>query len=1213
MSGHFNYKILEELSIGKGLSQIQYVFNSLVSKLIDYLNLQPLYKEIIIKLVDDKNFTKRKNTSILDFGTERVIQNKKLILKVDENCQKFLPFILLREAYYSFVPNEASELVKICINQIVENDFDKLSGSSEWKKFLRDSLVNRNFIQSEFDKLQKFFKIEAKEPLESSVQFFFNEIREKALLSQDEKIDHFYDQIFEKYTYKTSRSFFNEDIIETLRILIHLFYENKLYLNLSDYQTLFKRFKENKKIDSNLSLRKFAENMQWINKCTSIAPSYDIFYDAIDHFTIICIIKFNPLLEKNKIKMVMEEWPFYHSSKSPTNSFETEISLNFTVPKVYLNDLIKYFEILEGFGYITNKELYRIFKKASPINLNYFAEISNVNKVIDPNNIKYKNKYEIEYEIEYPTVSHSVPISLFDFIILDRVRNFSVTGLTFDKRIGTLKAIKEDIENELRKQSNFTKEFKKIFEKILSSEILKQEFLKLLEKNMSKGFLYLYSKLNHVLNYIDLINNIFNDHSKIASIYQLQIFVSKKAFFQHIEDQLLIQKENIKKIVFRDFVPLYFQSITLFREKVEKIQTFYNALDACYNFKILDLNNIKKFVKSHKLVEEIYRMREKRYEEVFKPLSLYKITNDKIESTIEAFLNHDPPIIKPFLINTILTSTFAKYYPQLIVKDTPEVYKSLIKLKLYFPRMFIFNIRELPSKRKLLCINTYFINIKEKALLFSILYSSFKESIITIKRYFWRGVKRISKFEPRDFYDFGNNQLLYLKDIFKQLLIYSKEILGDKLEWPKYPLKNNIQNLFWSTSQNMDMLKKSVKDRISRQEIFFDLKELEDLLEFRNNIEINLMNRAKFIEVKAKEFFKRYINSIKILPAFQKFGFSQYYLFFRPFFYSSPIFEIDFKLLFINSFQKIKYPACIEPTPAIFGEFIFPFRAPNKSYLNWLVKSKKNVSEYCLLHKKKFYDIIHFNRNLTKEGWNYSSIRFKSYMHDILFNPTYDPKISEIREFDLNEKSESYIYGQGTQEYEDLIQIYNIQSIDIKSFLGTSQNSKISNITELLKKKLIFPYLSLKNLDFQDKVSIILPDTKQGFNEKVIKIFSFFNVCRIYEIEGEFFIYGFQQERTFENGLLIEIWFPKCELDEFFNVFDLLFQYLEIKHYIILTDLVNGKTLLKSVYGNLDFLKEYNPLLNLMWNDKDKIWMNHKLFNEKFEPIYPELIKKDKQ
>ena len=30
----------------------------------------------------------------------------------------------------------------------------------------------------------------------------------------------------------------------------------------------------------------------------------------------------------------------------------------------------------------------------------------------------------------------------------------------------------------------------------------------------------------------------------------------------------------------------------------------------------------------------------------------------------------------------------------------------------------------------------------------------------------------------------------------------------------------------------------------------------------------------------------------------------------------------------------------------------------------------------------------------------------------------------------------------------------------------------------------------------------------------------------------------------------------------------------------------------------------------LIWNDKDKIWMNHKLFNEKFEPIYPDLIPK---
>jgi len=432
------------------------------------------------------------------------------------------------------------------------------------------------------------------------------------------------------------------------------------------------------------------------------------------------------------------------------------------------------------------------------------------------------------------------------------------------------------------------------------------------------------------------------------------------------------------------------------------------------------------------------------------------------------------------------------------------------------------------------------------------------------------------------------------------------------LGWVECPLNYNEYESFWSGNQNMDTLISTVKKRISHHDIDFNLKELGDLSEFSENLEGKLLDRIKFLNVKAKKFFERYINSIKFLPAFQKFGFSQYCLYFRPFFYKSQTFGIDFRLLFTNSLQKVKYNACLEPDQAVFCEYIFPFRNPNKSYLNWLVKSKKHVSEYCLFYKKKYYDVIHFNRNLRKEGWDYSSIRFKSYMQDVLFKPTYDPKISEIREFDLNEKIESNIYGHGTQEYKDLIRVYNIHSINIKSYLGTRNYTIVENITELLKKKLIFPYISLKNLDFQDKISIILPDTKQEFNEKIIKIFSFFNVGRIYEIEGEFFIFGFQQERTFENGLLIEIWFPKCELDEFFNVFDLLFHYLEIKHYVILTDLVNGNTLLKSVYGNLDFLKEYNPLLNLIWNDKDKIWMNHKLFNEKFEPIYPDLIKKYK-
>ena len=1208
MLGNTVYKTLEELSKGIGLSQLQHVLNSIISELGEYLQLEPLYKDIAIKLVGKEKFARRENESILDFGVRRVVQDDELIVEINEVHKKFLSFILLREAYYSFVDKEASELVKICINQIVENDLSGLLASKEWKKLIKDSLVNRDFIHSQFDKLQKFFKIEAREPFKSVTLFFFKDIRENPSLCRDNNIDRFYDIIFERYTYYKSKSLFNPEIMETLRILIQIFYETKSYLNFSNYQILFNKFKENKQIDTKLSLRKFTENMQWINKDTSIAPTYDINYGAIDYYPIFGYIKFNPLLEKNKIISSLEEWPFLSILKFSENGFATEIVITLITPMVYLNDFLNYFNTLEEWGYI-KKKLYHYFTKNSILNLNYFSDISNVSKIIDPHHVKYEKNLEISACIDHTNVSHPYPFSLFDFILLDRVRNFSVTGLTFDKRIETLNFIKNDIENEIRKQNDFNKKFKERLGNVLNSPMLRQQFLKVLEKNKDQGFLYTYSQLGNILNYLDLIGKILDDRPEISNIHQLQTFLITNPFSQNIEEHLLIRNEDIKKIVFRDFLSLYFQSKRSFREEMEKIQAFYNVLDACYNLKILDLRKVKNIIKITSKAEEIYQKRKNRYDKVFKPLSANKITNEKVESGIEAFLNHDPPVAKPYLINTILTSTFAKYYPDFIVTDTPEVKKKLNTLKLYFPRMFIHNTIDLDSNRNLIYISIYFINIKEKRLLLSILYTLFKDSIISFKRYFWRGVMRLPRHNRRSFYDFEHKQFYYSEDIFKQLLIYSQKLLGDQLEWPEYPLNNsNVQDRLWSEEKNMDDLVEAVKYRISHQDIDFNPNELAALSGFIRNLETNLLDKAKLVDAKAKVFFKRYIKSIKFIPAFQKFGFSQYYLYFRPFYYKSQSFKIDFKLLFINSFQKIKYPACIEPNQPLFIEYIFPFRTPNKSYLNWLVKSKRNVSEYCLFYKKKFYDIIHFNRNLAKEGWIYSSIRFKSYMEDVLFNPTYNPEISGIREFDLSEISDHGIYGPDTQEFKDLTQIYNTHSFDMKSYVGTRSYSIINNITHLLEKKLIFPYVSLKNLDFQEKISIILPEIKENLNEKILKIFSFFNVCRIYEIEGEFFIYGFNKERVFENGLLIELWFPKCELDEFFNVFGLLFQYLGIKHYIILTDLVKGKTLLKSVYKNIDFLKEYNPLINLKWNDKDKIWMNHKLFTEKMKKIYPELI-----
>jgi len=44
-----------------------------------------------------------------------------------------------------------------------------------------------------------------------------------------------------------------------------------------------------------------------------------------------------------------------------------------------------------------------------------------------------------------------------------------------------------------------------------------------------------------------------------------------------------------------------------------------------------------------------------------------------------------------------------------------------------------------------------------------------------------------------------------------------------------------------------------------------------------------------------------------------------------------------------------------------------------------------------------------------------------------------------------------------------------------------------------------------------------------------------------------------------------------------------------------------------------NFPKKYNPLKNLIWNDKNKKWMNHKLFGKVFDYLYPELIYEEKE
>jgi hypothetical protein len=225
-----------------------------------------------------------------------------------------------------------------------------------------------------------------------------------------------------------------------------------------------------------------------------------------------------------------------------------------------------------------------------------------------------------------------------------------------------------------------------------------------------------------------------------------------------------------------------------------------------------------------------------------------------------------------------------------------------------------------------------------------------------------------------------------------------------------------------------------------------------------------------------------------------------------------------------------------------------------------------------------------------------------------LFNPDYKIDIPDLKEFNIGDVNSSNYFGPNSSKFKALSQIYNWKSLDIKSYLTRRYFKINTNITELLKRGLIQPFISLKNLDIVEEITIILPDVKKEHNESILKIFSFFNIGFIYEMEGEYYIHGFEDVVKFENGIMIKLYFPDCQIDEFEKLFDLLFEYMEIDHYLILNDLVDGENLIKSTFNGLKFLETYNPLTNLIWNDKDKRWRNHKLFNENFEPVYPDLF-----
>lgn len=1195
---YLNLDILTKNSIEYIIKNVSYIFKSLIREIESYLNLDILDQDINLVFCKDSISMDNQDNPNLSFGIYKTEKNGKKLIKILENYKEYIRIILLREAYKCFIPDNLkhNEIVNIFINQKVLIDLNKFPESIEWKNnyILKD--INSEFISAELDRLQKFLKRESNEKNESPFLFFFQYLRRYYQIIDNTKME-FYNNLFREYTLKTAKSLNNNEIIETLRVIINIFYKVKSYRALLDYQTYFKEFISDNTIKTDLSLRKFTENMRWIKEFSDIAPSYQINWKTLNICSLILTLRFNPSINTSKIREILKIFPFSISPKISKCDFGYEVLGYIIVPRNYYNDIINFIKKLEESGYIISKKCLNLNRGTIFLNLNYFREGFNKNSLINHSHPAYDKKCEIEFTIDYGAKHYKPQISLLEWLILDRIRYFSITGFGFERRNETLGTLKSDLINNVIVEQNLIQELKRNLNFTEISKSSKENILVFLSKNQKIGFFHIKKNLSEILGLIKLINNILNNNPNITSITQLKDYNKKKFISNSIEENLLINNKFIKKIIFSELIPLYFKSKKEYFDKIQEYLNFYEILKSFYNLKIFNINKIQQIIKQSSLINKIFKIKEDKLEKYSKSFKAYKITNALVENILEDFLNNKPPIIVPNLIGTIKTEV--NYFCFLIIKSNSTTLQNLEKIKFLFPRLIAIEGLDVYNQEKVIYLELFIPSItkKEKLILFSYIYTLFKQNIIFFKRYLWSGFTEA--FSRKDFYDLSKKKFFYTKDLFQEYFLFIKSFLGVIPSFYNEPL-DVVTNMTWFEEKTNSDLLIAPKIEFKMPKI----SELNRLLDYHINLRNLLLEDSKFIKFKDNNAFENYIKSIIFIPSFQHFGLSQYFLYFK----SIKLDEINFNHLLTNTFLSFKHHLSIDRSNAFLIDFIWPYRNPNTALINWLTKSKKNIREYCLFFVKKIFQILHFNYNVVAQNWDLNPNRFRVYFQNILFNPDYEIQTPKIKEFNIGDLNISNYFTPESAEFEALSHIYNYKPLDIKSYLGTRKSSTVNQIIDLLEKRLIFPYISLKNLALIEKLYIILPNLKKEHNNTILKICSFFNIGFVYEIEGEYYIYGFEKEIKYENGLMIILYLPNCQLDEFIKLFDLIFQYLEIDHYVILNDMVNGKKLLKSIYRNLDFLNNYNPLINLIWNDKDKIWMNHKLFNEKFEPIYPDLF-----
>ena len=464
------------------VENIKTTFNKVIQEIESYLKLEPIDFRIEISIKEEETVDSKAQTDIFSVGVDRFYHNKVLAIQIYPKFLQFVPIIMLREAYRCFIPLQATQnkIIDIFINQKVVIDLEKLKSMKEWNRLIGNKLIDYEFISREFNRLENFLKQESSEKVDSPFIFFFKYIRKNVQIIGEKEHD-FYDSFFAEYLSLSAKSLFNDEIIETINVLVKIFYKVQYYTALLDYQIYFKEFKRQGFLQTVQSVSKFTENMQWIKKFSTISPSYRVNWPALNISSINCYIKFNPVLKRSEINQVINELPFFVILKECRYSFAYEIDGFFVIPNQFYADLKDFLKKLESNGYILQILFINLVKTESLVNLNYYREYHNEKTIVNKDNKLYEKKYELSNSLDYGQERYKAKLTLLDWLIIDRIRYYSQTGFNFERRAGTLKLLKSDLINEVISQRKSITNLKTNLLNIHSSSDLRDSFLEFLK------------------------------------------------------------------------------------------------------------------------------------------------------------------------------------------------------------------------------------------------------------------------------------------------------------------------------------------------------------------------------------------------------------------------------------------------------------------------------------------------------------------------------------------------------------------------------------------------------------------------------------------------------------------------------------------------------------------------------------------------------------